>query len=78
MRTIDKIILAALASGIWAVALSQVLPPREANAQFSEEGHDHASYEIYDFRSAVRRIVENCTVYVYDIDETEGYGSISC
>ena len=70
MKTIDRVILGTLAAGIWAVALSHVLLPYEANAL--------QSYEIDDFKRAVIRIVENCDVYVYDIDGGEGYGEISC
>jgi hypothetical protein len=27
---------------------------------------------------SIKRIVESCTVYVYDIDQDEGYGQIDC
>ncbi len=75
MRRMDRFILGAIAIGIWMAVAMYVFIPFTANAIDTSD--------IDDFRRAVRRIVENCSVYgevsIYDLQsgEIDG-GYISC
>ena len=70
VRTLDRIILIVIAIGIWANVAVYLFKPITAAAIDASD--------IDDFRSAVERIVEDCTVRGYVSDEYLYGGTISC
>jgi len=71
MKTIDRLILGALAVGVWALIAIQVTSHTPAYAAASIDAD-----EVYGLRSFVERVVEDCSVSGEVFIYSKEYGSL--
>lgn len=73
MKTADRMLLAALVAGVWALVVLNILNQPAYALSIAASDIDGLEYYVND-------IVEDCSVrgevYVYEISGSEGYGEL--